>query len=144
LIRMQKRRKGKKAVIFSIDAILALVVTITLISASFFYLSQIQVIQWSQPNYFLTALDTLNILRSDGTLRASIKPPANGSSISTFMNAMYEDNICGSMTVQTRNGTLLYEANKTNCTHYNEVYVYRSSIVVDRNIHNITLKLWYQ
>ena len=133
----------RKAVIFSIDAILSIMIALTLISASFFYLSQIHTVKWSQPNYFLTSIDTINVLRIDGTLRNAINTN-NPTQIQRFMNLTYEDNICGSMNITDENNNLIFIVNKTGCSSYEEVHVYRGTIINNYKIYLITLKLWYE
>jgi len=142
-IKRSKNIRDKRGIIFSIDAILSIMITITLISASFFYMSQIHTIKWSQPNYFLTSLDTINVLRIDGTLENAINT-LSGEKIQEFMNYTYDNNMCGSMNISDSSENTLISVNKTGCTSYEEVYVYRGTIVNNKKIYLITLKLWYE
>ncbi len=129
--------------IFSLDAILSLIAGITLISASFFYLSQIHVIQWSEPSHFLTAIDTLNVLRIDGTFGNAIATD-NGARIKEFFDVMYPENICGALFIYQENATQPFiNETKTGCSTYDQVYVFRSTIYTRTKLYYILLRIWY-
>jgi uncharacterized membrane protein len=137
----------KRAVLFSIDAMLALISAIILIGIAFFYLSSVETLNWSQPGTFITAMDTLNVLRIDNTFSESIRYSSNESLI-LFMDNMFAVNICGRIELYNSTGNLLIDANKTNCllpnqTNPADIYVSRRTFVYNKNMYYAFLRLWY-
>lgn len=144
LQKQAQAKHAKKGIVFSLDAILALIAAITLITAAFFYLSQIHVIKWSQPNYFLISLDTLNVLRIDGTLQTAIQTQ-NPANLTLFFDHMYGPQVCGALEIYKKGQPGIYlNATKTGCNSYEEVYVFRSTIFVAPSYYYTVLKVWYQ
>ena len=140
-------KKNKKAIVFSIDAMLALVSAMVLIGVAFFYLSQVQTLNWSQPGTFITAMDTLNVLRIDNTFSDSISQNSNESLIQ-FMDNMFPVNICGRIELYSNDSVLLIDANKTNCilptqTSSADVYVARRTFVHNKSMYYAFLRLWF-
>jgi hypothetical protein len=137
----------KKSIIFSIDAMLALISAVVLIGVAFFYLSQVQTLNWSQPGTYITAMDTLNVLRIDNTFHNSIKYNSNDN-LTLFMNNMFPLNVCGRIELYNSSGNMLIEANKTNCfvptnLDSNDIYVSRRTFVYNRSMYYAYLRIWY-
>ena len=134
----------KKAIIFSIDAMFALISAVILIGIAFFYLSEVETLNWSQPSTHITALDTLNVLRIDNTLTNSISDNSNENLI-LFMDNMFPVNICGIIQLFNSTDGLLIEANKTDCILNDgvDIYVTRRSFVYNKSMYYAFLRLWY-
>ena len=144
---MLLKRLSKKAFIFSLDALLALLAATVLISASFFYLSQVQTLNWSQPSLFVTSMDTLATLRLDGSLEDAVDTGSN-STIELFFNNMYPSNICGRMELYSRSGTLVLSSKKTGCslpasTDSKSIFVSRRTFVANKQLYYAYLRTWF-
>lgn len=133
-----------KAIIFSIDSMIALFSAIILIGIAFFYISEVETLNWSQPSSYITALDTLNVLRIDKTLENSIKNNSNESLI-LFLNNMFPENICGKIQLFNSSEDLLIQAKKENCNiDLNlDIYVTRRTFVYNKSMYYAFLRLWY-
>lgn len=136
----------KKGFIFSLDSLIALLATIVLIGASFFYLSQVQTLNWSQPSLYTTSLDTMQVLRIDGSLEWSIDN-LDSSNISLFMDVMYPSNICGNMIFYNRTRDVQLDAFKSGCDNLpddsKDIFVTRRTFVHNKSIYFAFLRVWY-
>lgn len=140
-------KKKKKGFIFSLDSAIALLTATILIGASFFYLSQVQTLNWSQPSIFVISMDTLNTLRIDNTFNDAIIENTNATLIE-FMDVMFPPNICGNLKLYSSDLTLLLTANKTGCvlptnTDTGDLYVARHTFVVKKEMYLADLRMWY-
>ncbi len=95
------RLSAKKGIIFTLDAILALVSCMILLSATLFYLSQSHTISWVETDLSQLGLDSLAALElsSISSLRISndlnwTLVNDNTSNLKLFMNVMLENNTC--------------------------------------------------
>jgi hypothetical protein len=140
--------KSRKAFIFSLDALIAIVAATVIIGASFFYLSQVQTLNWSQPSITVISMDTLTTLRVDGTLKRAIEDDSN-KTIELFFDKMYPSNICGGIELYDRHRSLILTANKTGCdsppgdSESNELFVSRRTFIVNKQMHYVFLRTWY-
>ena len=140
-------KKKKKGFIFSLDSAIALLAATILIGASFFYLSQVQTLNWSQPSIFVVSMDTMNTLRIDNTFNDAIIENTNVTLIE-FMDVMFPPNICGNLELYSSDLTLLISANKTGCvlptsTDPGDLHVARHTFVVEKEMYLAYLRTWY-
>jgi len=136
-------KKNRKSIIFSLDSLLALVSGITLIIACFFYISQIQTIQWGQPALYIFTMDSLNALKIDGTLENAME---SGSStrLLLFLNNMLDVNTCGEIELYNRTGSLRLSVNKTSCGNSTQIYVARRTLILNNTVYYATMRSWYK
>lgn len=134
----------KKAIIFSLDALLALVSGTTLIIACFFYISQIQTIQWGQPAIYIFTMDSLNTLKTDGTLMNATEDN-DSTRLGLFLNNMLSENSCGEIELYNSTGSLRLSVNKTSCTAAPiQLYVARRTFIINNTIYYATMRTWYK
>lgn len=131
----------KKALIFSLDSFIAIITATLLISASFYYLSQVETVNWTQPNLFVTGMDTLTLLRTDNVMSRAIENGSNAT-LNNFFNNVYPSNLCANLTLHNRTDRLL-SARKNCSSDVNDVYVTRRTFVLNHTMHYATLRMWY-
>jgi hypothetical protein len=103
---------GKKAVIFTLDAILALLIAGSMITASFFYLSQ-ENIQFTRQSLYKMALDLFAILEMDGSL-ADYASTGSNSSIINFISTL-PSQLCINLTLYNNDSAFMHSTQKSNC-----------------------------
>lgn len=136
--------RARKAVIFSIDALLAIIAAMSLITACFFYLSQIQTLQWTQPQMHIMLLDSLTTMRDTNNLRDLITS-SDTATIQKFLDNVIPGNICESLLIYDRSNTLLYELNKTDCVNSpDDLYVSRRSFIARGQVYQAQLNGWFR
>ena len=104
---------NKKAVIFTIDAVLAIIIAGIMLSAAYFYISYEYEAEDRQQNLQKTSLDILSALEKDGTLQNSVDT-GSASSISTFLNVL-PSQICSNITVYDNNSIIKLSTQKQGC-----------------------------
>jgi len=107
-------KKQTKGILFTVDAIFAIVICLTIILSSFFFLSQTQKIRYSD-----TALDTLNtdmivVLTLDGTLERGIQEKSS-TGIKVALDTLPVQ-ACMRIIVKFKNESVLLDETKTGCT----------------------------
>ncbi len=133
----------RKSIIFSLDALLALVSGIILIIASFFYISQIQTIQWGQPAIYIMTMDSLNTLKTDRTLENAVETNSS-TTLSKFLNNMLGPNTCGGIELYNSTGSRRLSVNKTGCSSPVQVYIARRTLISNNIIYYATMRSWYK
>jgi hypothetical protein len=103
---------AKKAVIFTLDAILAILVAGSMITASFFYLSQ-ENIQFNRQSLYKMALDLIAVLEMDGSL-ADYASTGSNSSIIIFISAL-PSQLCVNLTLYNNDSAFMHSTQKSNC-----------------------------
>lgn len=133
----------KKGIIFSLDAIFAIIIAGIIILACFFYLSQTTTQLFTTQDLSLTAMDTLTILEKDGTFK-NIVETGSTATLQLFLNAL-PDQQCGMITVYTSSAAAIHSAQKAGCTFKNEsVIAVRGFIANNYNIYYARMEAWYK
>jgi|SRR3989338_4744840 len=104
---------NKKAVIFTIDAVLAIIIAGIMLSAAYFYISYEYGSGDGQQNLHKISLDVLSALEKDGALQNSVNT-GSASSISTFLNALPLQ-ICSNITIYDNSSRIKLSAQKQGC-----------------------------
>ncbi|MBW2965948.1 hypothetical protein KY342_02475 [Candidatus Woesearchaeota archaeon] len=133
----------KKAIIFSLDAIFAIVIAGIMILACFFYLSKTTTNLYQNQDIYKLSLDSLTILEKDETLKTAIET-SSATTIQQFLNSL-PDQHCGNITVYTSLSTAVLSSQKTGCTANNESTIaIRSFIANNSNIYYAKMEAWYK
>ena len=103
----------KKGMIFTIDAILAVVIAGIMLSAAYFYISDEYGEGDRQQNLYKISLDILSALEKDGALQNSVNA-GSASSIGSFLNAL-PTQICSNVTIYDNSSIIRASAQKQNC-----------------------------
>ena len=133
----------KKAIIFSLDAIFAVIIAGIMILSCFFYLSKTTTNLYQNQDIYKVSLDSLTILEKDNTLKTSVET-SSVATIQQFLNSL-PDQHCGNITVYTSSSSQLLSAQKTGCTAKNESTIaVRSFIANNSNIYYANMEAWYK
>ena len=136
-------KSRKKSVIFSLDVLLAFISTLTLIIGSFFYISQVQSLQWGQPGIYIVTLDSLNTLKIDKTFADAVEYN-NTVNLTLFLNNMLEPHVCSEFEFYNKSGSLKLSINKTGCGNSSVIYVARRTFIINNSVYYATMKSWYK
>ena len=103
----------KKGMIFTIDAILAVVIAGIMLSAAYFYISDEYGEGDRQQNLYKISLDILSALEKDGALQNSVNA-GSASGIGSFLNAL-PSQICSNVTIYGNSSIIRASAQKQGC-----------------------------
>ena len=132
----------KKGILFSIDAIIALIVAGALILACFFILSKTTTNMHSSNDVFIKSLDSLAILEKDGTLK-NVVETTNASTIQQFIDSTPAQ-FCSNITILSSASAQVLSVQKTGCTAKNESSVALRSFVSNNfNLYYARMEAWY-
>ena len=104
---------NKKSVIFTLDAILAILIAGVMITASYFYISQANIPMSNRQNLHKISMDALVVLEKDGTLKDSVQT-GSASGLSEFLNLLAPQ-ICSKFTIYDDSSTLVLSSQKSDC-----------------------------
>lgn len=104
---------NKKSIIFTLDAILAILIAGVMITASYFYISQANIPMSNRPNLHKISMDALAVLEKDSTLKNSVQT-GSASGLSEFLNSLAPQ-ICSKFTIYDDSSTLVLSALKSDC-----------------------------
>ena len=133
--------KNKKAIIFTLDSTIAIIMTLSLIIASLFYLSQSTVSSENENLYRIT-VDSLAILEKDNVLKLAASTNTT-TPLQTFLDTL-PYNICSRLEIFTKDNTKLLTAVKRDCTYSEDYLVSRRVFIVQGNIFIAKMEAWYK
>ncbi len=103
----------KKGVIFTIDAILAVVIAGIMLSAAYFYISEEYDAGDRQQSLHKMSLDVLSVFEKEGMLHNSVSA-GSASSIGSFLDAL-PSQICSNVTIYDNSSIIRASAQKQGC-----------------------------
>lgn len=116
-----KRRFGmssmgisKKAIIFTIDAVLAVLAAMALISGSYYYLSQTQNIQWTNADKSQIAMNSLAVLEMSNSLQGAAAT-MSAAELDNYLNNILPAQLCANIMIFTETGAQLLTTIKSGC-----------------------------
>ena len=104
---------NKRSVIFTLDAILAVIVGGFIITASYFLVSHSKT-EFSTQSLSRISLDALAVLEKDGTFSTAVAAK-NPSGLSSFLNSL-PSNICGNLSIFDSSSLLIVSSQNSNCS----------------------------
>jgi hypothetical protein len=133
----------KKGLIFSIDAMFAIVVAGMMVLACFFYFSQTTTNIHNDQDMYKISSDSLTILEKDGTL-ATAAATGIPTTIYSFLDSL-PDQFCGNVTIYTSSSAALLSAQKTGCTAGEESAIaVRSFVLGLSGVYSAKMVTWYR
>jgi hypothetical protein len=127
---------NKKGFFFSLDALLALLVTMTLISMLFFYLS-------SDRLDIVNDVDLSEYSRNVATV-IEVENVFGQDDVQLFLNNFTRDETCFNVTLYDASLDYLYSVQKENCVATVEVSSTGRSIVENSDLFFMRIKGWYK
>lgn len=127
---------------FTLDAVMALVVASFLILASFNYISETQAINWNSPNIIKISFNSLAVLELSETLQSAIEN-SDVSEVEEFLNNLFPEQVCATIGVYDSADSLLLTALKTGCSSSAHPAVNYRSFTVNGNVYYAKMEAWY-
>jgi hypothetical protein len=135
-------KTNKKGLIFTLDAVFALVTALTLIMAAFYLISQDNQL-FNEQALELIAQDSLTVLEKDGTLAAAVESSSN-ITINLYQENLPEQ-VCSLITIKNSAGQQVMNTLSSSCsTNAKEYSVARRSFVSDQDPYYAEMTIWYK
>ncbi len=134
---------NKKGIIFTIDAILAVLAALTLIAGSFYHLSQTQNIQWTEADRFQAAMGSLAVLELSNDLQSAV----DGMTIieiDKYLNNILPAQVCGDIRIFTEAQSEILSTTKAGCAASDYRAVAVRDLYVNNNIYYAQMGVWYK
>lgn len=134
-----------KGYIFTLDAILAILVAVSLITTIYFFVSGIQTVDWSKVNLNNQIMDSLTVLELNDDLENSILTGSN-TTLNTFLDDMFPHPACGYIELRDKYDALQMYSMKSNCSRAgrNEVFIARRTFITVGGIYYAMMEGWYE
>ena len=133
----------RKAFIFSLDAIFAIVIAAIMILACFFYLSKTTTNIYQEQDLYKILSDSLAVLEKDDTLKLAAETDS-AATLQQFLNSL-PYRYCGNITIYTSSQSAVLSAKKDGCAIKNETTVaYRNFILSNHTTHYARFEGWYK
>jgi len=141
-MRFYINKKDRSGFIFSLDAILALVICTFILMTVFFYFSHSNKLKMSESSTQILAIDTLAVLDIDGSFQEAIED-SSIDYLKTFLNTLLHENICMKLKIKDSQDSLtILEASKTGCTFSEHTTVARRTLYIDDTIYIAEARAW--
>ena len=134
---------NKKAIIFTIDAILAILAAMVLIAGSFYYLSQTQNIQWTDADRFQIAINSLAVLELSNDLQNAVSSMSTAG-LGNYLNTILPAQVCADITVFNEAQTQILTTIKNGCIVSNYRAVAIRDVYVNNNVYYARMQVWYK
>jgi DUF1680 family protein len=135
-------KQNKTGLVFTLDAIFAIVIALSTFSAAFYYLNQISSTQHDDQNLIKLSMNSLTVLEKDGSLEYTIRT-LNTNIVEQFLNNT-EGNICANITVYNYADEPVKSIIKDNCnTTQTFNFAKRVFIANKSQVFYTTMETWY-
>lgn len=131
----------KKGFIFTLDATLAIVLALSVILSSMFYLSQSHV-SFEKQNLYKLSMDSLAILEKQGVLDRAASTNTT-TELQSFLDNL-PPNTCAKIELRDDADARLMSVRRSYCTYPEEYYVLRRVFVSEEDIYNAKIEVWYR
>ncbi len=131
----------KKGIIFTLDVTLAVIMALSIIIISLFYLSQSNV-SFEKENLYKMTMDSLSILEKNNVLRAAASTNTT-TALQNFLN-MLPYNTCGKVEILDKNNERLLTAIKTGCTYSDDYLISRRVFIANNAIFIAKMEAWFK
>lgn len=131
----------KKGIIFTLDVTLAVLLTLSIITASLFYLSQINLSFEDEELYRLT-MDSLAVLEKSNALSESA---STGST--QPINYLLESlpyNTCAKVELYDKNNVRILTVKKVGCTYSDDYLLSRRVFIAQDEIYLAKMEAWFK
>ena len=134
-------KMNNKAIIFTLDAILAILAVSSIIIASQFYLSKTNIF-YGQQDIYKMSTDSLTVLEKSRTLENAVKASST-SAIQNYL-ASLPNQICATITVYDKNSVSLLSATKTDCAASDINRIARRCFISNFESYYAEMIAWYK
>jgi hypothetical protein len=134
---------NKKGLIFTLDALFAILTLIFIVSSIVFFMGQLDSTLYARQSLDIIARDSLSMLERDGTLQQAVDI-SNGAVIEFFLNAL-PNSLCGQVLIFDAESLQLLAANKAGCSvGVDKVTTRRSFITTGLNPYYAQMSISFQ
>lgn len=131
----------KKGIIFTLDATLAIVLALSIILSSMFYLSQSEV-SFEKQNLYKLSMDVLAVLEKQDVLDHAISTNST-IEIQSYIDSL-PPNTCVKIDLHDVSNAKLMSIRRTYCTYPEEYSVLRRVFISNYEIYNAKIEVWYK
>ena len=131
----------KKGIIFTLDATLAIVLALSIILSSMFYLSQTEV-SFEKPTQYKLSMDSLAVLEKQGVLDRAVSSNST-TEIQSFLDFL-PSNTCAKIDLYDDSGAKFMSVRRSYCTYPEEYSVLRRVFISNYEIYNAKIEVWYK
>lgn len=143
MAKMYRKSMLKNGSIFTIDAILALLIAGTALVSSFILLTQTNENPFAVQDLATIAYDSLTVLEGSDTFFNAVKANSIGT-ITQFLNAL-PSQICGNISIYTDSNIQILSSNKANCDSTDYASIARGVFIANNTyIYYAEMKVWYR
>jgi hypothetical protein len=135
-------KNNRKGIVFSLDAILALAIMITIVVGTLFFVNHQVDTSFNRKSLDTIARDSLTVLEKDYTLRTAVDIN-NLEIVSRFMNA-FPSHICSSIIIYDSSNNEVLTGSKSGCSQAAQRSVARRTfITTGRNRYIAEMTVWF-
>lgn len=147
--RVNKKNQGffnfplgnRRGIVFTIDAIIAVIILIAFVSASYFYLKNINN-NFGDNDLFQVSQDSLTVLELNNELQSAIAT-SSISDIQVYIDNLLPSHVCADIALYDSSDILQLNATKTNCTSSDETSSSIRTFIVSNNFYYAKMRSWY-
>jgi len=133
----------KKALIFTLDAIFAVLIATSIIVSSYFYFSKTDILTYTQQDIYRVSLDTLTILEKSSTLKNAVETSST-TNINSFIDTL-PNRICTNVTIFDKNSNTVLHTLKTGCTRSLGERTFTSRVfIANYDVYYARVNSWYE
>jgi len=133
---------NKRAIVFTIDAIIAIIILIAFTSASFYYLKNMNN-DFGENDLFQISQDSLAVLELNNELQNAITTSST-SNIQVFIDNLLPSHVCADIMLYDSSDTLQLNTTKTNCISSDETSASIRTFIVNNNFYYAKMRSWYE
>lgn len=133
---------GRRGIVFTVDAMFALAVTIPLIMTCFVIVSSTTPQIYNSKDLYMSMSDSLAVLDEDYTLRDAVTS-GGLSTIQSYLNSL-PSNMCANITIYSSASMPVLSARTAGCTQSNFSSVAIRHFLANTNTYYATMRGWYR
>jgi len=146
---LEKGKKSKNAIVFTLDAVFAIIAAAIIIFAVLFYTSQLSRTPFAKQSLSRISKDSLTVLEKDYSLKYSVQS-GSYDGIQSFLDSL-PTQICARIGLKDSSGALFKIINKSGCPDYSpstDRIIHRRVFVADdasqiQHIYYAEITAWY-
>lgn len=136
-------RKQKRSILFSLDAMIATIIAMTLIAGIYMHMSDISSPKYGNYDLMLLASDSLAALKVQDEIRFAVDNEADAR-IKDFMEQVMPKNTCSRLVIYNSHDIIFMEITKNACIYDEQSIKVRSPLIHEGEIYKGEMHTWYR
>lgn len=128
--------------LFTLDALISMVVAVGLITAAIFALKNINTNAWSNSNINELSMDYLTMLENENALEDAVISMST-EDLKFFLNSFVRRSMCAKIKLYDTSDNLLLVEVKTGCFSSDDIEVTKRSFVSDGEMYYAVMEGWF-